>query len=66
MVDVEDLNLGPIAEIANAGSQNMDQVNALEESITVLEQRNEELAKELGYSLLILTISQTLHQKMRD
>ena len=50
MVDVEDLNLGPIAEIANAGSQNMDQVNALEESITVLEQRNEELAKELGYS----------------
>ena len=50
MVDVEALNLGPIAEIANAGSQNMDQVNALEERITVLEQRNEELAKELGYS----------------
>ena len=50
MVDVEDLNLGPIAEIANAGSQNIDQVNALEERITVLEQRNEELAKELGYS----------------
>ena len=50
MVDVEALNLGPIAEIANAGSQNIDQVNALEERITVLEQRNEELAKELGYS----------------
>jgi len=50
MVDVEALNLGPIAEIANAGSQNMDQVNALEKRITVLEQRNEELAKELGYS----------------
>ena len=50
MVDVEALNLGPIAEIANAESQNLDQVNALEERITVLEQRNEELAKELGYS----------------
>ena len=50
MIDVEGLNLGPIAEIANTGSQNMDQVNALEERITVLEQRNEELAKELGYS----------------
>ena len=50
MVDVEALNLGPIAEIANAGSKNIDQVNALEERITVLEQRNEELAKELGYS----------------
>ena len=50
MVDVEALNLGPIAEIANAGSQNIDQVNALEERITVLEQRNEELAKELGYT----------------
>ena len=50
MVDVEALNLGPIAEIANAGSQNIDRVNALEERITVLEQRNEELAKELGYS----------------
>ena len=50
MVDVEVLNLGPIAEIANAGSQNMDQVNALDERIAVLEQRNEELIKELGYS----------------
>ena len=50
MVDVEALNLGPIAEIANAGSQNMDQVNALDERIAVLEQRNEELIKELGYS----------------
>ena len=50
MVDVEVLNLGPIAEIANAGSQNMDQVNALDERIAVLEQRNEELMKELGYS----------------
>ena len=50
MVDVEALNLGPIAEIANAGSQNMDQVNALDERIAVLEQRNEELMKELGYS----------------
>ena len=50
MVDVESLNLGPIAEIANAGSQNMDQVNALDERIAVLEQRNEELMKELGYS----------------
>ena len=50
MVDVEALNLGPIAEIANSGSKNIDQVNALEERITVLEQRNEELAKELGYS----------------
>ena len=50
MVDVESLNLGPIAEIANAGSQNMDQVNALDERIAVLEQRNEELMKELGDS----------------
>ena len=50
MVDVEALNLGPIAEIANAGSQNMDQVNALDERIAVLEQRNEELMKELGDS----------------
>jgi len=50
MVDVEALNLGPIAEIANAGSQNMDQVNALDERIAVLEQRNAELMKELGYS----------------
>ncbi len=50
MVDVEALNLGPIAEIANAGSQNMDQVNALDERIAVLEQRNEELMKELGNS----------------
>ena len=50
MVDVEALNLGPIAEIANAGSQNMDQVNALDEKIAVLEQRNAELMKELGYS----------------
>jgi len=50
MVDVEALNLGPISEIANAGSQNMDQVNALDERIAVLEQRNEELMKELGYS----------------
>ena len=50
MVDVEALNLGPIAEIANAGSQNMDQVNVLDERIAVLEQRNEELMKELGYS----------------
>ena len=50
MVNVEVLNLGPIAEIANAGSQNMDQVNALDERIAVLEQRNEELMKELGYS----------------
>ena len=50
MVDVEALNLGPIVEIANAGSQNMDQVNALDEKIAVLEQRNEELMKELGYS----------------
>ena len=51
MVDVEALNLGPIAEIANAGSQNMDQVNALDERIAVLEQRNEELMKELGDSI---------------
>ena len=50
MVDVEALDLGPIAEIANAGSQNMDQVNALEERITVLEQRNEALSKELNSS----------------
>lgn len=50
MVDVQSLNLGPIAEIANAGSQNMDQVNALDERIAVLEQRNEELMKELGDS----------------
>ena len=50
MVDVEALNLGPIAEIANAASQNMDQVNALDERIAVLEQRNEELKQELGYS----------------
>ena len=50
MVDVEALDLGPIAEIANAGSQNMDQVNALEERITVLEQRNEVLSKELNSS----------------
>ena len=50
MVDVESLNLGPIAEIANAGSQNMDQVNALDERIAILEQRNEELMKELGDS----------------
>ena len=50
MVDVEGLNLGPIAEIANAGSQNIDQVNALEERITVLEQRNEVLSKELNSS----------------
>ena len=56
MVDVEALNLGPIAEIANAGSQNMDQVNALDERIAVLEQRNEELIKELGY----LTSSENL------
>ena len=48
MVDVEALDLGPIGEIANAGSQNMDQVNALDERITVLEQRNEVLSKELG------------------
>ena len=48
MVDVEALDLGPIAEIANAGSQNIDQVNALEERITVLEQRNEVLSKELN------------------
>ena len=50
MVDVESLDLGPIAQIANAGSQNMDQVNALEERITVLEQRNEVLSKELNSS----------------
>ena len=50
MLDVEALNLGPIAEIANAGNQNMDQVNALDERIAVLEQRNAELMKELGYS----------------
>jgi len=50
MVDVEALDLGPIAEIANAGSQNIDQVNALEERITVLEQRNEVLSKELNSS----------------
>ena len=50
MVDVEALNLGPIAEIASAGSQNMDQVNALDERIAVLEQRNEELMKEIGDS----------------
>ncbi len=50
MVDIEALNLGPIAEIANAASQNMDQVNALDERIAVLEQRNEELMQELGYS----------------
>ena len=50
MVDVEALNLGPIAEIQNAGNQSMDQVNALEERITVLEQRNEDLMKELGNS----------------
>ena len=50
MVDVQSLNLGPIAEIANAGSQNMDRVNALDERIAVLEQRNEELMKELGDS----------------
>ena len=50
MLDVESLNLGPIAEIANAGSQNMDQVNVLDERIAVLEQRNEELMKELGDS----------------
>ncbi len=50
MVDVQSLNLGPIAEIANAGSQNMDQVNALDERIAVLEQRNEELMKEVGDS----------------
>ena len=50
MVDVEALDLGPVAEIANAGSQNMDQVNALEERITVLEQRNEVLSKELNSS----------------
>ena len=46
--DVEALDLGPIGEIANAGSQNMDQVNALDDRITVLEQRNEVLSKELG------------------
>ena len=50
MVDVESLDLGPIAQIENAGSQNMDQVNALEERITVLEQRNEVLSKELNSS----------------
>ena len=50
MVDVQSLNLGPIAEIASAGSQNMDQVNALDERIAVLEQRNEELMKEIGDS----------------
>ena len=50
MLNVEALNLGPIAEIANAGRQNMDQVNALDERIAVLEQRNAELMKELGYS----------------
>ena len=50
MVDVEALNLGPISEIANAAGQNMDQVNALDERIAVLEQRNEELKQELGYS----------------
>ena len=48
MGDVESLDLGPIGEIANAGSQNMDQVNALDDRITVLEQRNEVLSKELG------------------
>ena len=48
MVDVEAFDLGPIGEIANAGSQNMNQVNALDERITVLEQRNEVLSKELG------------------
>ena len=48
MVDVEAFDLGPIGEIANAGSQNMNQVNALDEKITVLEQRNEVLSKELG------------------
>ncbi len=51
MVDVEALNLGPIAAIQNAGNQSMDQVSALEERITVLEQRNEELMKELGNSI---------------
>ena len=50
MVDVEALNLGPIAEIANAGSQNMDQINALDEKIAVLEQRNEELMNCLLYT----------------
>ena len=48
MGDVESLDLGPIGEIANAGSQNMEQVNALDDRITVLEQRNEVLSKELG------------------
>ena len=65
MVDVEALNLGPIAEIANAGSQNIDQVNALEERITVLEQRNEELAKELGYSTNSENVSDSLTENTR-
>ena len=65
MVDVEDLNLGPIAEIANAGSQNIDQVNALEERITVLEQRNEELAKELGYSIASGNLSDSSTENAR-
>ena len=61
MVDVEALNLGPIAEIANAGSQNMDQVNALDERIAVLEQRNAELMKELGYSTSSENLSDSSH-----